>query len=174
VTRDGRWRVVPAESFVGYRVREKLTFLPAPSDAVGRTSVIVGTTDVRGHSFIAIRVSADARTLKSDQSRRDGAVRHLLERGPVVSFVLASPVTSPDVPNGRIFSLRAPGTLTLNGVARKVVFPVQARWTAIRLEVIGTLQVKFADYGIRRPQFGPVISVSNFAKIEVQLSFARA
>jgi hypothetical protein len=34
----GTWKVTSDGSVVGYRVREKLGFLPAPSDAVGRTS----------------------------------------------------------------------------------------------------------------------------------------
>src|SRR5438309_11343595 len=37
----GTWSV-GAGSFVGYRVREQLADLPAPSDAVGRTGVVSG------------------------------------------------------------------------------------------------------------------------------------
>src|SRR5437868_14701897 len=73
--RTGVFHVVPADSFVGYRVRERLSFLPAPSDAVGRTSVILGAADIDRDRLTATRVSVDTRTLKSDRSRRDRAVR---------------------------------------------------------------------------------------------------
>jgi hypothetical protein len=43
----GRWTVATG-SRAGYRVREKLGFLPAQSDAVGRTSAISGEATVIG------------------------------------------------------------------------------------------------------------------------------
>src|SRR6266550_3812511 len=55
---DGSWRVVPAESFVGYRVHERLGFLPAPSDAVGRTSSIVGIAQISGQQITRVAVSS--------------------------------------------------------------------------------------------------------------------
>jgi hypothetical protein len=36
----GTWQMSSNGSFVGYRVREKLGILPAPTDAVGRTSAV--------------------------------------------------------------------------------------------------------------------------------------
>jgi hypothetical protein len=58
-------------------------------------------------------------------------------------------------------------------VSRKVVFPLRARWTSNSLEVIGSLRIAFADYRIKSPKFGPVLSVSKHAKIEVHLFFRR-
>src|SRR5439155_12996039 len=39
----GTWKLEASRSFVGYRVREKLAMLPAPSDAVGRTAAVTGS-----------------------------------------------------------------------------------------------------------------------------------
>jgi len=172
--RDGTWRAVPAESFVGYRVRERLSFVPLPSDAVGRTSAIIGAARIENGVIVATTVSVDARTLKSDRTRRDDAVRSLLARKPLERFRLRAPVRLPTLDPGRAFSLPAPGILRLHGVSRRVVFPLRARWTVDSLEVIGSLRIAFADYRIRRPKFGPVLSVSKHAKIEVHLSFGRA
>jgi hypothetical protein len=174
VDREGVWRVIPAQSFVGYRVRERLAFLPLPSDAVGRTSAILGSARVKGGAIVSTRVSADTRTLKSDRRRRDGAVRGLLLHKPVASFTLTSPMAFPTTATGRTFALPAPGILLLHGVSRKVVFPLRARWTSNSLEVIGSLRIAFADYRIKSPKFGPVLSVSKRAKIEVHLFFGRA
>ncbi len=41
---DGSWKLTTGDSFVGYRVREQLAILPAPSDAVGRTTAVGGET----------------------------------------------------------------------------------------------------------------------------------
>lgn len=42
---SGQW--APGDgSVAGYRVREQLAMLPAPSDAVGRTSGVTGTVDI--------------------------------------------------------------------------------------------------------------------------------
>ena len=44
-TAAGTWSIA-SSSVVGYRVREKLAFLPAKSDAVGRTSDVAGSLSV--------------------------------------------------------------------------------------------------------------------------------
>src|SRR5690348_7080652 len=48
VPADGTWQLVVGPSLVGYRVRERLTYLPAPHDAVGRTSRVTGTLVLSG------------------------------------------------------------------------------------------------------------------------------
>jgi polyisoprenoid-binding protein YceI len=172
ISRDGLWRVVPAESFVGYRVRERLGFLPAPSDAVGRTSAIVGTARIREGRIVSTVVTTDLRTLKSDESRRDGVVRSRLGKYPQARFRLTAPIRLPDVPDGQTFTFSARANLTIHGVTRAVIFPLQARWSEERLQVIGKLRVRFSDYRIGSLRVGPVLSISKFATIEVQLSFA--
>src|SRR5438445_13459485 len=67
---QGTWSVSRSGSFVGYRVREQLGFLPAPSDAVGRTSAVTGTLTVRGLSIDAVKLTADLSQLQSDRSQR--------------------------------------------------------------------------------------------------------
>ena len=57
----GTWTVTSG-SQAGYRVREQLASLPAPSDAVGRTSSVRGTVTITG-SGSASRVSAASITV---------------------------------------------------------------------------------------------------------------
>src|SRR4029077_11101199 len=66
---------VASGAVAGYRVREQLGFVSAPSDAVGRTSSITGSATVTG-SGDALTVSAasfsvDVSSLSSDRSMRD-------------------------------------------------------------------------------------------------------
>jgi hypothetical protein len=109
-THDGVWQVVASESFVGYRVREKLTFLPAPSDAVGRTSAVVGSVVVSGRRITSTKVATDLRTLKSGSARRDRCVVRHLGRYPRASLRLVSALTIPAVPDGKVFRISAPAT----------------------------------------------------------------
>ena len=74
LTAGGHWGIAPG-SEAGYRVREKLGFLPAQSDAVGRTSSITGKaalTESQGTISITSAVfDVAVNTLKSDRSMRD-------------------------------------------------------------------------------------------------------
>ncbi len=69
----GAWKI-SGGSEAGYRVREKLAFLPAQSDAVGRTSQITGGASF-AESAGKLTISAASfdvavNTLKSDRSMR--------------------------------------------------------------------------------------------------------
>jgi hypothetical protein len=63
------------------RVREKLAFLPAQYDAVGRTSQISGSaTFTQASSSVAIRAAkfdVDVNTLKSDREMRDEKIKEI-------------------------------------------------------------------------------------------------
>ncbi len=62
-TLEGTTPWTPSRSFVGYRVREKLASLPAPNEAVGRTSDVTGSLTVTGLDVNPVEVTADLTTL---------------------------------------------------------------------------------------------------------------
>ena len=68
-------------SVAGYRVREKLAQLPAPSDAVGRSSAVTGQVTIadRGGAYSAANATftVDVSQLKSDKSMRDNKMRSI-------------------------------------------------------------------------------------------------
>src|SRR2546425_9489999 len=70
----GTW-TVGSGSQAGYRVRETLAALSAPSDAVGRTTAVTGTLtlaqDSSGYFATAANFTVDVSKLSSGQSRRD-------------------------------------------------------------------------------------------------------
>src|SRR5690348_16066521 len=175
---DGVWHVVPAESFVGYRVREKLAFLPAPSDAVGRTSAVEGTMTIDGTTVKAVDVSADLRQLTSDRSMRDARMHTIglqSDQFPTARFVLTSPITFGSVPaEGTVVTKTATGNLTLHGVTKQVTVETQAKWTSGGVEVVGSLVVRFADFDITTPTIGGFVSVNDLGTMEFDLAFAKA
>ena len=89
---DGTWSIDPDESFVGYRVTEKLAMLPAPSEAVGRTSAVEGEIELDGLEAVQAEVdAADNRDIVRASLRHQlaagfttasGAVQRSTSRGP--------------------------------------------------------------------------------------------
>ncbi len=172
---DGAWRISTAGSYAGYRVRERLIFLSAPNDAVGRTSALVGTMRIENGSIMKVAVSADPRTLKSDKSNRDSAVRrHVWGACPRASFALLGPIPLAGLVQGKPFNFTAAARLTLRCTTRRVAFPLQARWDGDTFEVVGQLKLRLSDYGLEVPRYARLLSVSKFGALEVQLLWVRA
>jgi polyisoprenoid-binding protein YceI len=173
---SGTWTVQDSGSFVGYRVREKFADLPAPSDAVGRTSAVTGQLVVDGLSVTAVDVKADLRQLRSDKEMRDQRIRtDGLESDsfPTAEFALTEPLVFASQPaEGETVKRDAKGTLTLHGVTKEVAIPLQARWTGDQIEVVGSLPIVFADYGISTPTTF-LATVEDHGTMELHLFFVR-
>jgi polyisoprenoid-binding protein YceI len=175
---DGAWTIDGSTSFVGYRVREQLATLPAPSDAVGRTAAVSGTLTIDGLRITSVEVMADLTQLSSDESRRDDRIRTSglqTDSYPEAAFALAEPIVFDTEPaDGETVETTATGDLTLHGVTRSVEIPIQARRTGDTIEVVGSLEIDFADYDIVAPSFGGFVTVEDHGTIELQLTFVPA
>jgi polyisoprenoid-binding protein YceI len=171
---SGTWTVDTAESFVGYRVREKLAFLPAPNDAVGRADAVEGTLQISGLTVESVDVTADLRDLESDRDMRDNRLRELgleTDQFPEARFELTEPITFDARPEaGRQIERSASGRLTLHGVTRDVTVPLQAQWGEDRIEVVGSLEVQFSDYDIEQIRLNQV-TTEDHGTMEFQLVF---
>lgn len=174
---EGKWTVVATDSFVGYRVREKLAFLPAPADAVGRTSTVEGTMTISGTTVEEGTITADLRDLESDESRRDQTIRTTgLESDtfPEAIFELNSPIELDTKPKpGSVVKTTVEGTLTIHGQTNDVEIPIEARLSTSGIEVAGSLEILFADYGISPPSVGPA-TVEDHGTMEFQVLFVPA
>jgi polyisoprenoid-binding protein YceI len=164
---DGTWAALAAPpTAVGYRVREKLVGVPAPHDAVGRTSAVRGTLEIRDGRIEALRLDVDLSTLRSDRSERDQV---LLDEGPQFRryprgrFVL----------HGVAGRSPAAGDLTLHGVTRHVDVPFTVAARGDRLEVVGAFRIRFADYGFAPPS-RPIVTIDRSGTIEFRIRFRRA
>ena len=171
---DGTWTLVDGGSFVGYRVREELAFLPAPTDAVGRSTAVEGSLQIDGLQIIATTVTAHLTQLESDESRRDLAIRTnglQSDTFPTATFELTQPIAFRERPaEGQVVDVEAMGDLTHHGVTREVTIPLQARWDGRQIAVVGSLDIAFEDYQITPPSLGPA-TVGDNGTIELQLLF---
>jgi polyisoprenoid-binding protein YceI len=175
---DGTWQVQQDENtFLGYRVQEKLAFNSEPNVAVGRTPQVTGTMTVAGAQVSAARIEGDLSQLKSDQDRRDNAIRsNGLETGqfPSATFELSEPISLPEAPaQGKTYNAQAKGKLTIHGQSQDTTIPLQARWDGSTISVAGSQQIRMTDYGITPPKLGPVAEIQDTGTIEIKLVFAK-
>jgi Tol biopolymer transport system component/polyisoprenoid-binding protein YceI len=170
---NGDW-VLPRENagFAGYRVREKLGFVPAPNDAVGRTTAVRGSMTIADGRIETAQVTADLRQLDSDEEGRDPAAQEALLTAefPNGTFRLTEPVDLQSPQIGEVITFQAQSAVTLRGISKNVRFPLEARWNGDTFQVAGQLEIRRSDFELEFPQ-QVGLRVSDNAKIEVELTF---
>ncbi len=169
---DGDWVLADDAGFAGYRVREKLGFVPAPNDAVGRTTAVRGAMTIADGRIETTQVTADLRQLRSDEPGRDPAAQEALGTGefPNGTFRLTEPVDLQSPERGEVIIFEAASVVTLRGISRNVRFPLEARWNGDTFQVAGQLDIQRSDFELEFPQ-QVGLRVSDDAKIEVELTF---
>ena len=174
----GSW-VLSAQgaSFVGYRIGEELANI-GTATAVGRTSDVVVTLEFDGAAITSVVIEADLRTLTSDQSFRDSALR---TRGietdtyPFATFVLTEPIPIDALPVGEeTLSATVQGTLDLHGVTNAVSIALEGQYVDGLVVVVGSTEIALADYDIEPPTGFRVLSIDDVGIMEFQLVLERA
>ena len=176
----GTWTVASG-SQAGYRVREQLASLAAPSDAVGRTSAITGTLTLTqstsGYTVTAAAFTVDVSKLTSDQSRRDQRIHSQgleSDRFPTATFQLTTPIALPAAAaGGQTIDVSATGALSIHGVTKMVTIPIDARLSGSQIELVGSITVPFSDFGMTLPSIGGFVSVQPNATMEFQLNLVQ-
>ena len=177
----GSWTIASG-SQAGYRVREKLAFLPAISDAVGRTSAITGEATFSESNAVVTATAAsfvtNVYTLKSNESLRDQHIRTLgLQSAtyPKATFVLSTPLTLPaSALSGRVVDATATGVLTIHGTAKRVSIPLQIRLSSSRIQAVGSFTFPWGEFNMAAPSVGGFVSVTDRATMEFDLILTRA
>jgi polyisoprenoid-binding protein YceI len=178
---SGTWEVADG-SQAGYRVREKLAFLPAESDAVGRTSQITGSATFRetNGTLTVTAASFDVAvdTLKSDRSMRDQRIHEIgLEsnRYPSATFALSAPLTvSASAVKGKVAHVSVSGTFNIHGVSKKETLPVEMSLSGSTFQAVGSLTFPWSEFGMSAPSIGGFVNVTERATMEFDLNLARA
>jgi polyisoprenoid-binding protein YceI len=177
----GTWKIA-AGSVASYRVREKLGFLPAQSDAVGRTSHISGSATVAESKDIVTISRASfvvaVNTLKSNEAMRDQHIRTLgiqSDTYPKATFVLSSPLTLPAAAlNGQTMHTSVTGTFNIHGTSRQKTVPLQIRLSASKIQAVGSLTFPWSAFNMTAPSVDGFVNVSGHATMEFELVLARA
>jgi hypothetical protein len=177
----GTWTIA-AGSVAGYRVREKLGFLPAESDAVGRTSQITGSATVAESGDIVTISKASfvvaVNTLKSNESMRDQHIQTIGIQSatyPKATFVLSSPLTLPaGALSGETVHASVTGVFNIHGTARTETVPLEMRLSDAKIQAAGSLTFPWGRFNMTAPSVGGFVNVSDKATMEFKLELARA
>jgi len=177
----GHW-TIGSGSAAGYRVREKLAFLPAESQAVGRTSSITGSATFTG-SGTTVRVTrasfdVDVETLKSDRTMRDEKIREIgleSEKYPTSTFVLSAPIVLPaSALTGRAVHVSATGALEIHGTTKTVTIPLEMSLSSAEVQAVGSITFPWSEFNMTAPSIGGFVNVTNSATMEFDLRLRRA
>jgi polyisoprenoid-binding protein YceI len=175
----GTWKIAPG-SVAGYRVREKLGFLPAESDAVGRTSQITGSATVaESKDIVTIRKASfvvAVNTLKSNESMRDQHIQTIGIQSatyPKATFVLSSPLILPATAlNGHTVHTSATGVFNIHGTARQETVALEMRLSDSKIQSAGSLTFPWGRFNMTAPSIGGFVNVSDKATMEFKLELA--
>ena len=163
------------KNYVGYRVTENL--FGQDTEGVGRTTSVTGSLTLGGSAITAATFTVDMTTLKSDEDNRDRKFSgEIMETStyPTATFTITQPIDLGTVPaDGTEITASATGDLTLHGVTKSVTLEVKAQRNGDIIDVLGTTNIKFADYKIANPSNGAVTTADN-GTIEFLLTFTKA
>lgn len=183
---DGTW-AVDAEtgeftledatgSFAGFRVDEELARIGAFT-AVGRTGDVSGSLEIADEHVTSVDIEVDLTTLRTDDSRRDGAVQRALSTSqhPTATFSLTEELhIEGAVELGESISLVASGDLTVNGITQPVTIDIDAQLVGSLIAVVGSVEIIFADFEVTVPQVPIVLSADDHGIMEFQLLFRQS
>ena len=161
-----------------YRVREQLAGVSFPSDAVGRSTAVTGTIVLNKDGSIdsaQSTLSFDLRTLKSDQSMRDGYIQHRTletEQYPMAVFVPKSITGMPNPLTGQ-FGFDLSGNMTIHGTTAPLTWQGIATVDDRNGIVAGRTSTNFTfeKFGLTPPKIFRVMSVADSITLEVEFKF---
>ncbi len=173
------YTIVSEESAARYRAQEELASVGA-TEAVGETKAIIGQIlfDTSGLPMACSRFDVDLRTLQSDSARRDNYLYGNTletEQFPLATFVLTE-VRGLEGPlvDGEETAFTLVGNLTVHGVTRIVAWEATATRDGDSLQGSAATVFEMPDFAIEPPVVGPVVSLDETVRLEVDLSAERA
>ena len=170
---EGEWSLGP-DSVVGYRVKEIL--FGQDTTAVGRTSDVTGVMSIAGTTVEEAGFTVEMATVTSDRDNRDNQFRGRImdvAQFPTATFTLSQPIelgTAADA--SEVVSATALGELTLRGQTKTVAIDLEARQSGSTFEVVGSLPIVFAEWGIPNPS-NPAASVGDEGELELLLTLTK-
>jgi len=171
----GKW-TADATSEAGYRIVED-TFV-GEKTVTGRTSTVAGTVTLSDDAITATNITVDLASMVSDQPLRDRAFRNSIMKTaefPTAVFTQTEPTTIALVPpDGTPLTVDVTGTLTVKGVARPATARVESVMNGDVITVVGTIDVKLADFGIDTPTLPGISTARDSAVVEFKLVLKKA
>ncbi|QCR42248.1 YceI family protein [Curtobacterium sp. SGAir0471] len=170
---DGTWTST-SSSYAGYRVHEVLQGNDV--NVVGRTKDVQGTATVDGGSLTKATVTVQVASISTPETRRDEYFRTQAlqtDRYPTATFALTEPVDVSRALDGSTQDVSLTGTMDLHGVEKPVTADAQVAVSKDGgVQVVGSVPITFADYGVEAPSLG-FVTVDGKGSVEFSLDLAK-
>jgi polyisoprenoid-binding protein YceI len=165
-----------------YRVREQLAGISFPNDAVGETDSLKGSILIKADGTIDAtqsKLTADLRTFKSDQERRDGYLQQRTletEKFPMAEFVAKKAEGLPHpLPMGQQAQVgfKLIGDLTLHGVTKEIVWQLVATLPEAKVSGAARTSFPFETFSLTKPSLARLLSVDDTINLEIEFRATR-
>lgn len=172
-TRSARVDIIEG-TVARYKVREQLAGISFPSDAVGTTTAITGAIVINPDGSLDLKqskITVDLKTIKSDQSMRDGYVQNNtleVEKFPTLTFIPRR-VVGLQLPPAQQAGFQLVGDMTLHGVTKEVTWNVVSTFGNDAVAGRATTSFTFDTFGLKKPSLMRLLSVDD--KIELEIEF---
>ena len=169
------FQIVPDQSQVSFSIYEELG--GQPKTVVGTTSEVAGqlAVDVQDLSETQVGViQVNARTLTTDNDRRNGAIRNFILNTDQYEFITFTPTSitglSGAAQPGQSFTFQISGDLNLRDVTRSVTLNVTAQGvSASQITGTATTTVNRGDFNLTIPSVRNVANVGE--EVTLQIDF---
>lgn len=173
------YKIVAGQSQAWYLAPEKLASLPTTSTAKGVTSEVSGEFHLTSSGLDPAKPTVfkvGLTKLRSDESRRDDQVRSSLQtsRFPTARFTASALAGMPEEFTAQDTVMQLTGTLELHGVKREVTWELRIKKDGEILSGLATVEFKYSDFAINKPDIGGFVSVDANVTIQIQLFAAPA
>ena len=152
-----------------FTVREELTSVPLPFDAVIRTTALIGDVHMDGRDSV---IEIDLQQLRSDNTFRDRYIHSRMFGEHPTGVVTVRGVS--DLPNGfaggETVTGEVEGELQIRGVTVPLTFEVEARDDGDVVFVLGRTTFTWDELQIPKPTARSVVSLDDVVRVEVLLS----
>jgi polyisoprenoid-binding protein YceI len=167
--------LVAGGSEARYRAQETLSGRGF-NEAVGRTSGVQGAIVLGGDGSVVAdqsKISVEMTTLTSDSSTRDNFIkRNTLQTSqyPTAELTITSvPGLPMPLPTSGTVSFQLVGDLTVHGVTRPTTWDATATFADTEVTGTATTTVLISDFGMEPPKAGPVLSIEDSIKLELDV-----
>lgn len=166
---DGVNFTIGQGSIATFTVREKLTELPLPNDAVVKNTAITGEVHLDGRPSV---ITLDLQKFSSDMSRRDSYIRRDMFRGvPSATITIHDPRHAPDgVQKGQVLTGQVKAILTLKGADYPLTFDLEGRDDGDVIYLLGKTRFTWEDVGMTPPNLSRIVQVMDEVSVEVLLA----
>lgn len=183
---DGTWKIDTTTgefdfesatgTFAGFRIKEELANVGSTT-AVGRTNAVTGSMTIADNAVTAADFTVDLTTITTNNSMRNRRVQDALETNLFhdATFTLSAPIElPPNASDGEEINTTAKGDLMIHGVTKSVEFPLQAKLVNGTVVAVGSIDVKFSDFGVEVPSSQMVLSVEDHGTLELQFLLTKS